>query len=748
MRAPGAHSIGVVAQPLRKDALESAGNPAAILEQTFDTERRGFDQKQVQDYLRAVSDSLADAQKREAEMRTRVGKAVRRAEAAEKQLRDAPETKAAENRQVGEDVTSVLDAARNTAEQRVAAAEKSAAKIIAEAEAEAARLRAEAEAVLAERTAEAEVAGADIVTEARADSETIRAKATADADTIAAASADQVTRVRTECDTLIREAEEARAQILEDMERRRREARAQVERLRVGRDRLLRSYEVVRRTLEEATVELKSSLKEAKVRGDTAARVITAEPLATRDQLEMELLDAKMIGRVTIGESPVADVAERATQTSAPDADAAEVSAPVPTAKPALRSAALPRSLAPSPAVAKASKTAKTGPIAPASAPVLKATPAESKDSQKTQLPGDVNPAESGAARPKSRGAKVTKVTGLDGAPQATKDRVVDAELAQLEDDNLDVVEPADEIEEVVGVPVAEADRDPAAINLFEMLRCQSVDDTPKVFAKLRAESAEAATSSDERMAPQTPGEVPAGAEDVDAATIEVAETTEDAEVAETAEDAETAAVSEAAESGDTGRQDISDSSVAATETEATSSKYPGIEAQRDAVIADAAKQLEKRLRRALADEQNELLAGLRAGKNRNKVELTSIVGDIDMHVYRYVAAINEVAAVTYGAGAALIDAEIPTGLLPAGAVEELLTSDVVLPIRECLESLDALEVPGADMHVDPVRAFYRQRKTDHLGFAASRLASLLCVAGVCDALPEESTLPWETEPK
>ncbi len=172
----------------------------------------------------------------------------------------------------------------------------------------------------------------------------------------------------------------------------------------------------------------------------------------------------------------------------------------------------------------------------------------------------------------------------------------------------------------------------------------------------------------------------------------------------------------------------------------------PGIEAQRDAVIADAAKQLEKRLKRALADEQNDVLAGIRAAKK--KVALTAIVGDVDTHINRYVIAIHEVAVVTYGAGAALIDAQAPEGQLPAGAVEELLETDVVLPIRQRLASLDDLGVDVADMHVDPVRAFYRQRKTDHLSLAASRLANLLCVAGLCDALPEESPLPWATTAK
>ena len=112
------------------------------------------------------------------------------------------------------------------------------------------------------------------------------------------------------------------------------------------------------------------------------------------------------------------------------------------------------------------------------------------------------------------------------------------------------------------------------------------------------------------------------------------------------------------------------------------------------------------------------------------KRRIEAIVGDIDAHLNRYVVAIHEVAAMTYGAGAALIDAEVTEGTLPAGAVEELLAVDVVSPIRQRLASLDELKVDAADPHLDPVRAFYRQRKTDHLGFAASRLANLLCVAG------------------
>ncbi|HAY70002.1 MAG TPA: hypothetical protein DCY82_17240, partial [Acidimicrobiaceae bacterium] len=234
-------------EPLPEQALDTAVDPVEIVQQSFDTERRGFDQRQVQQYLRAVADSLQDAQQREADMRTRLGRAVRRAEAAEQALRDAPSHDAAElNRAFGEQVASVLEAARATGEQRVTAAEKSAEQLMANAKAKATAMRAEADAILSERRDEAELAATELVAEGQAEAQELRNQAKAEAEAILAAAADRVERTRDECDGLILEAEEARAQILEDMERRRRQARAQVERLRVGRDRLLRSYDVVR----------------------------------------------------------------------------------------------------------------------------------------------------------------------------------------------------------------------------------------------------------------------------------------------------------------------------------------------------------------------------------------------------------------------------------------------------------------------------------------------------------------------
>ena len=262
-----------MAEPLPKESIDVAVNPDRIARQKFEFERRGFDQKQVRAYLLEIADALRDAQRREGDMRMRLGKAVRRAEQAEQALRDSRPTDESElTRQLGDEVTTVLDAARAAGEQRIAASENSAAKLLANAKGDATELRRAAETIMDKREAEADAAAGEILKKARGEAESIVDHARIEADKARAEAAKRVAQARDEGDALIKEAEEARLQVLEDMDRRRRRARAQVERLRVGRDRLLRSYDVVRRTLDETTIELKSSLVEAKVLGDSAAR--------------------------------------------------------------------------------------------------------------------------------------------------------------------------------------------------------------------------------------------------------------------------------------------------------------------------------------------------------------------------------------------------------------------------------------------------------------------------------------------
>lgn len=687
-------TIVPVGEPLPKQVLDTAVDPDVIPNQTFNVGRRGYDQAHVQEYLQAVAASLHDAQQREAEMRTRVAKAIRRAEKAEKALRERPDAEGVDHRQLGDDVASVLDAAHAAAAQRTTTAD-----IDAEATLAAAQAAAE------ERRVAAETEAADIVGDGRTEADAVRAQARSDADEMLRSAAARIEQTRDECDGLIREAEEARAQILEDMERRRRQARAQVERLRVGRDRLLRSYDVVRRTLDETTGDLKSSLKEAKVRGDSAARSIIAEPMANRDQLEAELADAKLIGRIKISDP----------ETSSLNAAA-------------LRSAALPRPLDPPRSESSETSTQVSEDSADAAAdPARAPTPrkpalAESDEATGKSGKGKSSANKAGASRSRVPAQPKAPATApvLSATPVPDDDKSpaqIDAELAELEDHNLNVVLPADEIEEVTALPAPDTGNE-----LFALLRIQSSKDkrSPADRSLNKAESNQTevkkTTSKANVDAKQSGAKKTAGQKAKSKKGAADANKTEGK-----ASDQETEIVSE-------------DPSTLDANKPVVGLNTPGLDAQRDAVIADAAKQLEKRLKRALADEQNDLLATIRSVKKRKTITLAAVVGDLETHISRYVVAINEVAAVTYGAGAALVDAEPAAGHMPAGAVEELLEADVVLPIREHLASLDALEVKAVDDHVDPVRSFYRERKTDHLGFAASRLAQLLCVAGLHDA--------------
>src|SRR4051794_26145058 len=94
-----------------------------------------------------------------------------------------------------------------------------------------------------------------------------------------------------------------RTRVLEDLSRKRKAARVQLERLQAGRERLLESYDIVRRTLDDATSELRGSLVAAKQVADAAARRVEAEPPPTAEQLEAEVEAAHDAGLPLVDDS-------------------------------------------------------------------------------------------------------------------------------------------------------------------------------------------------------------------------------------------------------------------------------------------------------------------------------------------------------------------------------------------------------------------------------------------------------------
>ena len=95
---------------------------------------------------------------------------------------------------------------------------------------------------------------------------------------------------------MVDEALLVRARVLEDLARKRTASRVQLERLQAGRERLIDSYAIVQRTLDEANEELRTALTSAKIAADAAARRVEAEPLPSPSELEREVDAAHAAG--------------------------------------------------------------------------------------------------------------------------------------------------------------------------------------------------------------------------------------------------------------------------------------------------------------------------------------------------------------------------------------------------------------------------------------------------------------------
>jgi DivIVA domain-containing protein len=283
-----------------------------IVQRQFTTARRGYDADEVRAYLHELSKLVGNLQRGENELRERAEKAESRAQKAEQ----LDEHRLVEI--LGEETARVLDAARAASTDIRGKAEESASRLISEANREAHRVRAEAEATQTAQRAEllaeverlrADAAGelerrraegheivAQMRREAQAECDTLRQQgeqkrleAEMQAETIRA-------KAREEGRALISEAQVVRERVLGDLARRRRSAREQLERLNAARERLLAAYEVVRRTVDEATSELTVVLPEAKVAGDSAVRRVQGEPEPSVEQLEDMVAMARITG--------------------------------------------------------------------------------------------------------------------------------------------------------------------------------------------------------------------------------------------------------------------------------------------------------------------------------------------------------------------------------------------------------------------------------------------------------------------
>ena len=282
--------------------------PDGIANAVFETKRRGYDQEEVRAHLAASAATVTGLEAQIADLTSKVDGLQADVEAAELTAKQAAQDpldlsdEALANR-VSREAAHTLSDARASAAQRIAEAEAKAESIIAEAEKvyaarskeaddEAIRIRRKAGLDAEQRAREASSTAAEIVATATADIEHARSLVSIDRE-----SAD------VEASRLVREAETARRQILEDLARRRSAARRQIEQLRAGRERLLASHETVRRALDEITQELSISMSEARAAAETAGHSVQD---TTIEELEAEIELARLSGLIGAEPAPSA----------------------------------------------------------------------------------------------------------------------------------------------------------------------------------------------------------------------------------------------------------------------------------------------------------------------------------------------------------------------------------------------------------------------------------------------------------
>jgi DivIVA domain-containing protein len=187
-------------------------SPTSVASAAFTTSRKGFEQAEVREFLRMVAAELARLQERERFLERELRQSQRSANPASVALDEEMVTK-----MLGEEAARILQAARDASGQIRARAEESAARLLKEATDESQRMREEIELEMARR----------------------RQDATADAEA-------EIEMAKQQGRDMVNEARAYRERVLGELSRRREMARQQIEQLVHGRDRLLNAFERAR----------------------------------------------------------------------------------------------------------------------------------------------------------------------------------------------------------------------------------------------------------------------------------------------------------------------------------------------------------------------------------------------------------------------------------------------------------------------------------------------------------------------
>lgn len=275
--------------------------PDDLARKTFPAARRGVDGDAVRTYLAAVANEMRDQADREAQLRRLLADAERRAE--------NPEIdEAMLSRHIGAETAKILQSAHEAANDLVTRAEARAGELIAEAESVYQELTERAESEAAELRSLTEQDTAALVEQTNADAAALSEAAQAESDRlldqaradaaalIEGAQADAVALLDAtteECRRMVSQARDLRNRVLADLAERRRAAHVQLEQLRTGKDSLVGVVEAVAVTVDDLRERLATAEDEARLAATEAGqRAALEDELDDLGPLEAELAAA------------------------------------------------------------------------------------------------------------------------------------------------------------------------------------------------------------------------------------------------------------------------------------------------------------------------------------------------------------------------------------------------------------------------------------------------------------------------
>jgi len=585
-------------------------SPDEIARKSFPAVRKGIDGEAVRAYLAKVATELRGALEREAILRERLAEAERRA--ADPVLDEATLTKA-----IGLETAKILSTAHEAARNTVVKAEERAAEMIRQAEGvldeQVALARAEAGAIRAAAEQEAyEYAG-----RAQAEADAMTEEAHADA-------VELLDATKEECRRMVAEARDLRNRTLADLVARRRTLRVQLEELRGGKDSLLQVVDSLGASVEHLRERLVTAEQEARLAAEDAGE--RAEEHAASDELGELEAELAAAGRALGEDAPVhGEPASDAAPAVQGEAGAAVEAATGEAAEgvagggdhPGASRRSVDELFARIRASRAAEEAAQAGTVAAGAVEIAEAgESAEAGETGGTAEAGEAGP-ETVAAEAGQSGVAETR------APAATETGEAVGETP-----------PVEAKAEGLAVPAAEADEHTAEY----------------VAVAVEVEVIETADTSGSVNADETSADQPV--EGAEAAIAPSGGTVFDVEALETGAAAEGAGPDGMVEPGATAAAEAE--AVVPVRIGGDAITEPDVEslARRDHLLSPVTAKLGRALKRALQDDQNDLLNALRQATRKPVLDELAPVGG---QLQRFVAAAGEHLAKAYEVGAAFL---------------------------------------------------------------------------------------------